>query len=182
MQLWQAIVSTGVYYLTRMTSSGGRDPVFQNPQLWAYWELSINNSSKTCCGGTYLNYLFFQFQIFGSKCLSLAWFPRGSYLPEPPREDGSTALWLSLPLIRAQAGTPDQAKMWLLSECIQGACWVWKGTKSSRPQWVQKGGKEKCFGSTHLHSCQMAKLGLPLLSPAAGLRAVLSLTPETKCA
>lgn len=68
------------------------------------------------------------------------------------------------------------------SECIRDACWVWKGTKSSRTQGVERGSQEKCFGSTHLHSCQMAKLGRPLLLPAVGLRAVLSLAPETKYA
>lgn len=164
-----------------MTSSGGRDPVFQNTQLWAHWEFSINNSGKNCHGGTSFNYFFFQFQIFGSMCLSLAWFPRGSSLPEAP-----VKMINSFPTAPSPPHPHTSRNTWssqdVASERTQDACWVWKGTQSSRTQWVERGSQEKCFGSTHLHSCQMAKLGLPVLLPAVGLWAVLSLTPETKYA
>lgn len=120
-------------------------------------------------------------RFFGSMCLSLAWFPMGSALPEAP-----VKMINSSPTAPSPPHPSTSRNTWSSqntdSDCIQDACCVWKGTKSSRTQWVERGRQEKCFGSTHLHSCQMAKLGLPLLSPAVGLRAVLSLAPETKYA
>lgn len=106
-----------------MTSSGGRDPVFENTQLWAHWEFSINNSSKKCGGGTSFNYFFFQFQIFGSMCLSLAWFPRGSSFPEAPvKMINSFPTAPSLPHPRRSRNTwlSQKRGFWVYSGCLLG--------------------------------------------------------------
>lgn len=181
-QPWHAIVWTRVYYLTWLTSSGGRDPVFQNTQLWAHWEFLINSSSKKCCGGTHFNYLFFQFQIFGSMCLSLAWFPRGSSLAEAP-----VKMDKQLHDFLCHCPSPSRHKQEHLIEPKRGF-WVhsrcWLGLKGN---WVFQdpiGRETQSREMFWLHtSTQLSdgKLGLPPLLPAVGLWAGLSLTPETKC-
>lgn len=92
-----------------MTSSEGRDPIFQNTQLGAPWELSINNSSKKCCAGTRFHYLFFSpitdfWQHVFIPCLISK---GGSPLPGAPMKTiDSCRLTLPLPIL-VQVGTPD---------------------------------------------------------------------------
>lgn len=162
-QPWHAIVWTWVYHLAQMTSSEGRDPIFQNTQLREPRESSINNSSKKRCTGTCFHYLFFSpLQIFGSMCLSLVWFPRGSSLPGAPMKMEKTALdWACPSPSRASRNTwLSQTGFWVHSACMLGLAgnWVLQSPIGRRNQ-------EKCFGLVHGHSCQMAKLGLPCCGP-----------------
>lgn len=114
MQPWHAIVWTRVYYLTWMTSSGGRDPVFQNTQLWAHWEFLINNSSKKGCGGTSLIIYFSNPRFLAARIYTWLDFQGPALSQRPPRRwINSSPTAPSPPHPRASSNT--WAKTWILS-------------------------------------------------------------------